>query len=449
MNPRLGREWVRCWAGALRPPPATPDALAQRRDARLRRLIAFAAEASPYYRELFESLSLAPRAIRGADDLPLLPVLEKATARERRPALISRAGGLAACAIRHTSGTTGTHFEMPVAPMENLIEAALWARCYMEGGHRPGRLQARVSWKSRMPRRPHWFQRLGWFRRAYLDGMSSPAEKIAWLRRMRPHTLVCWAGTLDEITAELERTGESLALPLVFSTCSILWPHVRRRAEERLTPRVLDTYGAVEAGPIAWECERREGMHVRPDQVLVELLDENGRPARQGRVVCTVLWRRVFPLIRYALGDTAEWEEAPCPCGRPGPRLKHITGREVTLFVLPGGVGVSGQMLRTPILDKPGVEQYQLVQDSPTQLRFRVLAGPAFTAAVERQVLEEFDRRFGGALQARIVRVRALRAPPGFKPVPMVTLDYQQRLRSQGADLSVFFDDSSRPPAAQ
>ncbi len=445
MTPRLLAQLNRAWWSTLRPPPATPGALARQRDARLRRLVAYAAETAPYYRELFRNLALSPRAIRGADDLPRLPVLEKDTARERRGDFVTRPGGPAACAIRHTSGTTGTHFELPVAPWENLIEAHLWARCYLEGGYRPGRLQARVSWLSRMPRRPYWFQRFGWFRRAYLDGMLPPGEKIAWLRRTRPHTFVCWAGTLDEIAAELERTGEALDIPLVISTCSVLWPHVRRRAEQRVTRRVLETYGAVETGPIAWECERRDGMHVRSDQLIVELLDDDGRPAAQGRVVCTVLWRRVFPLIRYALGDTAEWEAAPCPCGRPGPRLKRITGREEKLLGLPGGQSVSGLMLRTPILDKPGVEQYQLVQDAPARFRFRVLAGPAFTPEIERQVLDEFHQCFAGRLQARLVRVKALRTPPGFKPNPMVTLEYQQRLRDQGVETGVFFDD---PPAA-
>lgn len=441
----LQMELLREWCSFLVPPPGNARALALEQSARLQRLIAFSARKSAYYREMFDRIGVAPEKIRTPEDLVRLPVLEKAAVWKQKGKLVTASGGPAACQLRHTSGTTGTHLELPVFSMENLMDARLWARCYLEGGHHPWRRQARIAWESRMPRKPYGIQRLGWFRREYLNGMNSPGEKIEWLRRMRPYSFVCWAGTLDEIMTELERTGEFMDIPLVFSTCSILWPHVRRRAEQRMTRRVLDTYGAVETGPIAWECEQRNGMHVCSEAVIVELLDENGRPAPRGRVVCTVLWRRVFPLIRYALGDTAEWADGPCPCGRPDPVLKKITGREEFLMTLPDGTRVSSLMLRTAALDKPGVEQYHMVQDTPRQFRLRVVTGAAFTLEVEQQIRQEWQQRFGNQLEFRIVRVRELRTPAGRKPVPMISLEYLDRLRSEGADLSCFYDD---PPSA-
>lgn len=435
-------EILRQWAGSLRPFPSSPEALRRLQSARIRRLAHFAAEQSPYYRDLWGRMGIHARDLRSPEDLARLPVLEKETAWARRADLLAHPSGITACAIRHTSGTTGMHVSLPVVPGENGIDANLWARCYMQGGHYPWRLQARVMLRSRNPGAQRLLQRIGWFRRAYLDAMDPPAAKVEWLRRVQPYSLVCFSGTLNEIVTELERTGERLHIPRVFSTGSMLWPHVRQRAEQRMAGRVMDAYGAVETGPIAWECERQEGLHVRSDAVVVELLDDEDCPARQGRVVCTVLWRRTLPLIRYALGDTAEWEESPCSCGRPEPRLMRITGRVESLMTLPGGERINHVALRSPVIDKPGVDQYQMVQDAPGRFRFRVVPGPAFTADVERKIREEFQARFQDRLQLDIVRVPSIRTPPGHKTLSMVTLDYKSRLQSQGVDISCFSDDS-------
>ncbi len=398
---------------ALRGAPATADALARRRSHRLQGLLQYAGRFSPYYRELFEKLRLNPVDIQSEDQLPRLPVLEKQTAHERSGEILSTEIAPKTCLQRKTHGTTGTPFAVPTLPLEKWLDAVLWARCYMDAGLRPWQRQAKIALPFRIPLKPYLAQRLGLFRRYHLDATRPVAEKIRELKAERPAALVCWASTLEEITAELERTDDFLDIPRVFSTSSMLWPSVRERAAHRLKARVSDMYGSIETGPIAWECEKQRGFHVHSDQVIMELLDEAGRPAHKGRIVCTVLWRRAFPLIRYALGDMAEWDDAPCPCGRPYPLLRSLTGRATDLVEMPDGTRISSVALRAVLFDKPGIEQYQLVQETPTRFCLRVVAGTAFTAEVERALLGEFRRQFSGALELQIEKVQKLRGAPG------------------------------------
>jgi phenylacetate-CoA ligase len=69
------------------------------------------------------------------------------------------------------------------------------------------------------------------------------------------------------------------------------------------------------AGPVAGEADPRVHEVFTPDKV-VELLDpETGEPieepGRPGRVVATDLVRRLMPVIRYPVGDMAEWVDFP------------------------------------------------------------------------------------------------------------------------------------------
>ena len=202
------------------------------------------------------------------------------------------------------------------------------------------------------------------------------------------------------------------------------WP--RRRSRCRLRAKVVDVYGAVETGPVAWECAVSGGYHVWSDLVLVEILDEKDRPAARGRVVCTVLWRRGFPLIRYALGDLAEWAQEPCACGSPLPLLRSLHGREADLVRLPDGQWISPVTLRVAAMGTPGIRQYQFVQETPERFLLRIVPGPDLLPEAETIIARKFGEQFGGELKLRIQRVPEIASTPGAKCIPVVTLERQR-----------------------
>ena len=424
------------WAGALRP-PGTAATLALRQERRLRKLIRHCAEASPYYRTVFADLSLSPDDIRTAADLPRLPVLDKATAQAR---LADIAGKNAPrTRMRHSNGTTGTPFHMPVSWADGMTDAWLWAVGYLAAGHPWFGLQAKIGRVNRPAGERPFAAQIGPVRRAYLSPNDSPEAKVTALARLRPASLVCWASILDELTCWLEHHDRHLAVPLVFSTSDVLTADVRRRAGQRLGAQVRDIYGAMETGPVAWECPVGGGYHIHSDLVIVELVDDGDHPAQAGRVVCTVLWRRAFPLVRYDLGDVAEWLAAPCPCGSPYPRLRSLYGRDDELIQLPDGTRINSEMLRDLIAEAPGVRQYQLVQATPTHFVARIVPTDALGPEARQHIEAAFSRRFGPILSVEARIVDQIRQPPEIKFTPMVTLKRQQRIRAAGGDPHTLF----------
>ena len=127
---------------------------------------------------------------------------------------------------------------------------------------------------------------------------------------------------------ELRTTGEILSKSYV-NLILKAWPHVR----------ICDVYSCAEMGILAQQCPEMRRYHVNTEHVLLEIVDDNNEvcPVGQpGRVLLTSLLNYAKPLIRYDIGDYAEWGEA-CECGRKLPVIKHILGRRRNRLRLPNG----------------------------------------------------------------------------------------------------------------
>ena len=89
-------------------------------------------------------------------------------------------------------------------------------------------------------------------------------------------------------------------------------------------------YGAFETSAIACECPEHSGYHVAAENVIVEVVDVEGRPVapgQEGRVLTTNLHNYGMPMIRYEIGDLAVTSDRQCPCGRGLPLLAAVNGR--------------------------------------------------------------------------------------------------------------------------
>lgn len=93
--------------------------------------------------------------------------------------------------------------------------------------------------------------------------------------------------------------------------------------------KLCDRYSSEEFGFIALQCPVHEHLHVLSPSVYVEIVDELGHPCeigQPGQVLVTALHSFAQPMIRYEIGDIAEWGE-PCDAGITWPVIKNIVGR--------------------------------------------------------------------------------------------------------------------------
>lgn len=100
----------------------------------------------------------------------------------------------------------------------------------------------------------------------------------------------------------------------------------RQLLEERWDAKCYSFFGMSEVfGPMAAECRAQSGLHYLDKYLMIEVLDpRTGKPVEPGNVglsVCTTLWDKGFPLLRYVTDDYVRVDASPCECGSPLPRL--------------------------------------------------------------------------------------------------------------------------------
>jgi putative adenylate-forming enzyme len=93
---------------------------------------------------------------------------------------------------------------------------------------------------------------------------------------------------------------------------------------------VFEDYGASESIFIARQCGEHR-MHIFEDMNILEVVDEKNRPVPAGepgaKVLLTVLYNKLQPLIRYELPDGLIVSEEPCPCGCTFNWIQKVLGK--------------------------------------------------------------------------------------------------------------------------
>lgn len=353
-----------------------------------------AARELPGYRDAFA----AAGPIDPADPIATLgrlPLLEREQVQERPGDFRAAAAGALQLS---SSGSTGTPLTLWLDPRSRRRRRRQLAGFFHRSGWRP--------WHSALSFKvlPDDSARMGSAlldrsllrRRATVPVAGSQEDRFAALRDRDPQILQGLPSILEELAMRAEaESWRPRHLRRVFSCSEALSPAARIAIERGLGAPVVDHYGSAEA-LIGFECEYRSGIHVLERNVFVEILGEGGHecaPGEVGRVVLTTLDNPAMPLIRYAIGDMAIAPSGePCRCGRPGPVLPRVLGRQVPLFEV-GGRRVSpwGAIARMHELES--VRQFQLVQDFPGTVvvivRHRPGHPPIDREAVARLVASE------------------------------------------------------------
>jgi phenylacetate-CoA ligase len=221
----------------------------------------------------------------------------------------------------------------------------------------------------------------------------------------RPGYLLGHPSALSGLIDQCERRGVKPEGLLQLRAIGEMVPDDLGERSQRLwgTP-LVDVYSCQEAGYLAVQCPDHPHLHVQSENVLLEVIDGEGRacqPGEIGRVVITSLNNFATPLIRYELGDYAR-VGGPCPCGRGLPVLERVMGRSRNLVTLPSGdtrwPRVGYEELRTIA----PVGEIQMIQHSLEDIEVRlVVHAPltplhyqALTAYVQRNLGHPFRIRF-------------------------------------------------------
>lgn len=165
-------------------------------------------------------------------------------------------------------------------------------------------------------------------------------ELLSELHRLRPDYLFVNGVVSRQLAlAQLESGLESIKIEQFLTVSDRIDPQLRTLVQEVFGARMIDRYSSEEFGYIALQCPVHDHLHVCSPSLIVEVVDENGIGCDvgvPGRVLVTSLHNFAMPLIRYDIGDIAEFGE-PCDTGINWPVLNQVNGRLRDSVTLPNG----------------------------------------------------------------------------------------------------------------
>jgi phenylacetate-CoA ligase len=388
-----------------------PDALQELQMQRLRSLLQAVGAHVPYYRNLFNKLQFNPDRLRSIEDLRQLPLLDKPTIRANTEALkLPQAQGLARF---NTGGSSGEPLIFFIGKERVSHDVAAKWRATRWWGVDIGDPEL-VVWGS--PIELGAQDRVRQLRDAVFRTQLLPAfemnetkldSMVAAIRQRRPRMLFGYPSALSHIARHAQQRGlamNDLGIKVAFVTSERLYSEQRADISRIFGCPVANGYGGRDAGFLAHECPAG-GMHITAEDVVLELLDEQGQPVpdgQAGEVVVTHLATREFPFIRYRTGDVAVLDSRRCSCGRGLPMLKEIQGRTTDFVVAADGTVMHGLALIYILRDLPGLQSFKVVQQDLQRTTVMLVPGPSFDPGCASTIVEGFRKRLGASVEVDV-----------------------------------------------
>ena len=368
---------------------------------KLRRLLRVAWDRSPFHHERMRAAGLRPDDVKRVSDLARLPPVGKP---ELRKALAE--GRLLTEPARNlvrgqTGGSTGEPLVYYHSREALGRGRAMSLRALQWYGWRPG--DRLLTLWGRRTNQPPLLVAAKATKDALLGHRFLEADRVteadarrvlAFVDRYRPAVLDGYVSSLVQIATHGRSLGIRVRPPgAVTTTAEMLLPHERRLLSEYFGCEVYDVYGSSEVNSIAYECPTHSGLHLCMERVVLEK-DEDG-----GALV-TDLDNLAMPFIRYVNGDVVEPRPASCPCGREMPLLKGVQGRKSDLIHGVNGNRVFSEffthlMMGYDWIARFGVARFQVVQDAPDHLTWRLVAAARPAPEDEARLLRPLRDHLG------------------------------------------------------
>jgi phenylacetate-CoA ligase len=388
------RNTFRYWRELERTQWLGRDALEALQFKALKRLVEHAYVHCPYYRETWNTAGLVPSGLASLADFRRWPLIDQATIRAHRLEMRAQVPGMALLS-KATGGSTGIPVELDLNLDSYDRRVAATFRGYGWASAGPGTKQlylwggptGDVPWRKRLKDRA--YERL--YRRRVLNcfqfGPDRADEFVAELNRYRPDVLVAYTNPLYEFARVIDGAGQKPFAPgSIVVGAEKLHGFQREVIERAFRAPVFETYGSREFMLMAAECDCHSGLHLTMEQMLVEIIDDQGEPCpagTEGNVVVTDLYNDGMPFVRYMNGDRAIAAAEACPCGRGLPVLQKIVGRRLDVLTTADGRTIPGEFFPHFLKDFRAIRRFQVVQASPDEITLRVVLGDGWSQADE------------------------------------------------------------------
>ncbi len=355
-----------------------PEKILEWQNDTLRRLIDDAYHYSPYYHNLFDSISLDPRDIKTKEDLNSIPPLTKDIIREHYDDILLH--GKKGIHYRHasTGGSTGN----PTRYVKdnnswgfiNAFHILMWKKT----GYHYGDPFLALGSSSLFPTNQKSIKHslyYGLKGKTPFNAMNMSEERmnecIDIIKKKNIHYIYGYASSIFLLAKFLEdqHRESEVSIRACFPTSEILTDVYRNTIERVFRCVVSDMYGAHDGGIAAHKIS--DGYKVGYN-CLVQTLDGSS----SGPALLTDVLSTSFPFIRYQLGDEVSLDEGYNSFYN-GQVLSHVIGRTSDVIRLENGRVLTGPGF-TILFSKLRIKGYRVFKSGKMEITVEVVPGEGF-----------------------------------------------------------------------
>jgi phenylacetate-CoA ligase len=388
----------------------SPEKLRNYQNKMVKRTIEYAYRHVPFYHDQLNKMGIAPSEIKAVQDLARLPVISKDEIRNNLQSMISQEYTPERLKMRSTSGSTGKPLFFYVSQDELEFRKAKHLRANISCGQKAFDHWATIT-------APHHFAESTGLQRVV--GLYSPrpisvfddvAKQVSLAEGIRPDILDGYSSALYLFARELERKPRNKIKPrFIIGGAELIDDSSREFIETTLCAPFYDQYSSVEMERMAWQCPCRQGYHIDADAMVIQIVDKRSEDVslgESGEIICTSLFNKAMPFIRYAIGDIGVFSADRCDCGRPFPMMKVIEGRKDSLILLPDGRMIAPRTFTIAMNSfkfYSQIDQFRIVQEKRDLFRFVIKMKEPFVEEEKfRSELESHFRRMLGLVSSSV-----------------------------------------------
>lgn len=394
----------------------TPAGRQKLAEERLRKLVAYARQNSPYYSNLYKGL---PEKWELTDLPPVNKpdlmasfdqwLTDRSVSEEETALFIEDKSNMGKCMngrylVFTTSGSTGFPLTVLYDKTCMNISSALsvirsYARkedmaAFIKNGKRTASIFAEGFYLG-SGSIAYQLRRMPWKKGLMknLDVRMPITDIVEQLNRFSPVMLGGYPSGLELLAEEQEAGRLHIAPAVTMTGGELLRDDVREKLTKAFGGFVQTNYSCTEGGIMCHECVNRH-LHLNEEWIMIEAVDEENHPVPDGtmsaKILLTNLANKVQPFIRYEVTDRIVMHHEACGCGCQAPWLE-IEGRRDDILRFEEGMRIQPLAVYAQLKEVPGLKRFQLVQKERNLLELRILAGdPRTVYQKAERILQDF-----------------------------------------------------------
>jgi len=316
---------------------------------KLRELIAYVSEHSPFYKELFLKHNIDPAKINSVNDLSLIPVTLKDDLQKRNNDFLCVPTDQV-IEYTSTSGTLGSPVTIALTDNDlNRLAYNEYCSFSCADGSKNDTYQLMLTLDRQFMAGIAYYSGIRKLGAGIIRlGPGVPALQWETIKRLKPTAIVAVPSFILKLINYAKDAGIDINQTSVKKAICI-GENIRntdfslnilgKKITEAWDIKLYSTYASTEMQTAFTECSEGRGGHHQPELVIVEILDEDNNqvpPNTPGEVTITTLGVEGMPLLRYKTGDICMYNDEPCGCGRTSLRLSPIMGRKRQMIKFKG-----------------------------------------------------------------------------------------------------------------